>query len=126
MAPPSLCGAPAGACPFRRLKRRIVPVADFWTHWYFHIPNFILAALVYTLIGRLILGIFVPDSWDNYIWRAFKSLTDPVISVARVVTPQVMPRLVVMVFTVLWLSVARVALAIGLNAAGLLPPSAAV
>lgn len=101
-------------------------MADFFAHWYFHIPNFILAALVYTLIGRLILGIFVPESWDNYIWRTFKSLTDPAVNLVRIITPQVMPRLVVMVFTVLWLSVARVALAVGLNAVGLLPPSAAV
>lgn len=101
-------------------------MADFATHWYFHIPNFILAALVYTLMGRLILGIFVPDSWDNYIWRAFKRLTDPVIALVRLVTPQVFPRIVVMIFTVLWLSVARVVLAVGLNAMGVLPPSAAV
>lgn len=101
-------------------------MADFWNHWYFHIPNFILAALVYTLIGRLLLGIFVPDGWDNYIWRAFKGLTDPPINAVRFVTPQVLPKIVVMVFTVLWLSVARVALAVGLNLAGLLPPSAAV
>lgn len=101
-------------------------MADFVAHWYFHIPNFVLAALVYTLIGRLILGIFVPESWDNYIWRAFRRLTDPPIAAVAFVTPQVMPRVVVMLFTVLWLSVARVALAVGLNAVGLLPPSAAV
>jgi uncharacterized protein YggT (Ycf19 family) len=101
-------------------------VADFVAHWYFHIPNFVLAALVYTLIGRLILGIFVPQNWDNYIWRAFCRLTDPPIALVAFVTPQVLPRIVVMIFTVLWLSAARVALAVGLNAAGLLPPSAAV
>jgi hypothetical protein len=101
-------------------------VADFWTHWYFHIPNFILAALVYTFMGRLLLGIFVPQDWDNYIWRAFKSLTDPVIATVAFITPQVLPRILVMVFCVLWLSVARVGLAVGLNAVGLLPPAAAV
>jgi uncharacterized protein YggT (Ycf19 family) len=101
-------------------------VADFWTHWYFHIPNFVLAALGYTLVGRLLLGIFVPESWDNYIWRAFKALTDPVVLVVRYVTPQVLPKVVVMIFSVLWLSVARVLLAVGLNAVGLLPPAAAV
>ena len=101
-------------------------MADFSTHWYFHIPNFILAALVYTLIGRLLLGIFVPQDWDNYIWRAFKRLTDPPIAAVGFVTPRVLPPVVVMIFTVLWLSLARVALAVGLNAAGLLPPAAAV
>lgn len=101
-------------------------MADFVAHWYFHIPNFILAALVYTLIGRLLLGIFVPRDWDNYIWRAFKRLTDPPIAMAAAVTPRVLPPVVVMIFTVLWLSAARVVLAVGLNAAGLLPPAAAV
>ncbi|TIV11798.1 MAG: YggT family protein, partial [Mesorhizobium sp.] len=46
---------------------------DFWSYWYFHIPNFILAAVMYTLMGRLLLGLFVPESWDNYIWRFFKT-----------------------------------------------------
>jgi hypothetical protein len=101
-------------------------VVDFWAHWYFHIPNYILAALVYTMIGRLILGIFVPHDWDNYIWRAFRRLTDPVVAVVAFVTPRVLPPVVVMIFTVLWLSVARVVLAVGLNAAGLLPTAAAV
>lgn len=101
-------------------------MADFWTHWYFHIPNYILAALIYTLLGRLILGIFVPPDWNNYIWRAFRGLTDPVIAVVGYVTPQVLPPVVVMIFGVLWLSVARVALAVGLNLVGLLPPAAAV
>jgi hypothetical protein len=101
-------------------------VADFVAHWYFHVPNFILAALVYTLVGRLLLGIFVPRDWDNYIWRAFTRLTDPAIAAAAFVTPRALPPLVVMIFTVLWLSLARVALAVGLNAMGLLPPAAAV
>lgn len=99
-------------------------MADFWTHWYFHIPNFILAALVYTLMGRLLLGIFVPANWDNYIWRAFTRLTDPPIAAVAFVTPGVMPPVVVMIFTIFWLTAARVALAVGLNAVGLLPPAA--
>ena len=27
------------------------------TYWYFHLPNFILAALMYTLLGRVLLGL---------------------------------------------------------------------
>jgi hypothetical protein len=114
------------AAPATSIKDFDVLVADFVAHWYFHVPNFVLAALVYTLIGRLILGIFVPPNWDNYIWRAFTRLTDPAVSAVAVITPHVMPRIVVMIFTVLWLSAARVALAVGLNALGLLPPAAAV
>jgi uncharacterized protein YggT (Ycf19 family) len=94
---------------------------SFWTYWYFHIPNFILAALVYTMLGRLVLGLFVPETWDNYIWRAFKRLTDPVVIVVRAATPAALPHLVVLVFATLWLMVLRVALAVALSEAGLMP-----
>ena len=97
-------------------------MADFWTHWYFHIPNFILAALVYTFMGRLVLSFFVPYDWDNYIWRAFRGLTQPVLVVVRSVTPAILPDVVTLVFSILWLMVARVAFAVLLGAFGLLPP----
>ena len=94
---------------------------DFWTHWYFHIPNFVLAALVYTLAGRFVLGFFVPENWDNYIWRAFVGLTDPVVRVVRVATPAVAPDRVVLIFSMFWLTLARVALGVGLASMGLMP-----
>ncbi len=27
------------------------------TYWYYHVPNFVLAALMYTLLGRVLLGL---------------------------------------------------------------------
>ena len=30
----------------------MTPSESFLTHWYFHVPNLILAALMYSLIGR--------------------------------------------------------------------------
>jgi hypothetical protein len=48
------------------------------THWYFQVPNFVLAALMYTLLGRALLGLMVQPDSSNYIWRAFCKLTDPV------------------------------------------------
>lgn len=98
-------------------------MGNVWAYWYFHVPNFILAALVYTFMGRLALSFFVPDHWDNYIWRAFKRLTEPVLVVVRFVTPSILPNVVVLVFSILWLMVARVAFAMGLGALGLLPPA---
>ncbi len=98
---------------------------DFWTYWYFHIPNFVLAALAYTLLGRFTLGFFVAEDWNNYIWRAFKRLTDPVVSPVSAVTPRVVPHRVILLFAALWLTVARVALALSLAAAGLLPTGTA-
>lgn len=79
----------------------------FWSYWYFHIPNFVLAALMYTLVGRMVLGLFVPPDWDNYIWRFFRRVTDPFLGLVRLVTPQVLGPGIVMVFGVLWLMVLR-------------------
>ena len=81
---------------------------DFWSYWYFHIPNFVLAAVAYTLMGRLVLGLFVPENWDNYIWRGFKAITDPFVRIVRFVTPTILTHPVVMIFGVLWLMALRV------------------
>ena len=94
---------------------------DFWTYWYFHIPNFVMAALMYTLLGRLVLGLFVGQDWDNYIWRGFTTLTDPVVRVVRFVTPQILSHTVVLMFAALWLMALRVAYMIILLNIGLAP-----
>ena len=94
---------------------------DFWSYWYFHIPNFVLAAVMYTLIGRLLLGLFVAEDWDNYIWRAFKRVTDPTVGAVRAITPAALPHQVVLVFAVLWLMAIRVAFIIVLLRLGLAP-----
>jgi YggT family protein len=78
--------------------------------WYFHLPNFILAALMYTLLGRAVLGLVVgPDSL-NYIWRFFCRITDPVVAVIAVVTPRAVAPIVVWLFGVVWLFWLRVLL----------------
>jgi hypothetical protein len=94
---------------------------DFWSYWYFHIPNFVLAAIMYTLIGRIVLGIFVPENWDNYIWRGFKLVTGPVVRGVRIITPQVLTHAVVLVFAVLWMMTLRVAYFVLLFNMGLAP-----
>jgi len=99
-------------------------MGDFWSYWYLHIPNFILAAVMYTLLGRLILGFFVPENWDNYIWRAFRLITDPVVRVVRFVTPAILSHQVVLVFGVLWMMVARIGWLLVLLNLGLVPSGA--
>jgi uncharacterized protein YggT (Ycf19 family) len=94
---------------------------EFWSYWYFHIPNFVLAAIMYTLLGRLVLGLFVPDNWDNYIWRFFKTVTDPSVRVVRYVTPDVLGHPVVLIFGSLWLMAIRVAYLLALIKFGLGP-----
>ena len=96
---------------------------DFWAYWYFHIPNFILAAVMYTLMGRLPLSLFVPDDWDNYIWRFFKTATDPFLRIVRTITPSILTQPAVIIFGVLWLMALRVGYLVLLVNFGIAPPA---
>jgi hypothetical protein len=95
-------------------------------YWYFHLPNFLLAAVMYTALGRLLLSFFVPPNWNNYIWRFFVRVTEPFLQMAKFITPAGVPSLVVLIFTILWLVVARVAFFIMMGALKLLPTIGAV
>jgi len=92
-----------------------------FTYWYFHLPNLILAALMYTALGRFALTfIFDPES-PNYIWRFFVRITDPVIKLVSYVTPRAVPALFVLLFTVIWLFAARVFLLFLVATFGVVP-----
>lgn len=78
------------------------------------IPNYVLAALMYTLIARFILSfLFAPDS-RNYIFRAFVKLTDPVLAIIRPITPAAVPHMVLLLFAAIWMLVLRVVLIVSL------------
>lgn len=94
---------------------------SFWDYWYFHVPNYVLAALVYSLLARALLGLFVPPAWDNYIWKALQRLTNPVLAVVAFVTPRSVPPLPLLVFAVLWLMLLRAALYLAMDSLGLAP-----
>ena len=80
------------------------------TSLYFQLPNFILAALMYTLLGRVLLGMIVDPDSENYIWRFFCRLTDPMAAVVALVTPKAAPPVVIWLFGVVWLFWLRVGL----------------
>ena len=82
----------------------------FLAYWYYHLPNFILAALMYTLLGRAALGLFLDPDSPNYIWRFFCRVTDPVVAAVALVTPKAAAPVVVWLFGVVWLFWLRVAL----------------
>jgi uncharacterized protein YggT (Ycf19 family) len=90
-------------------------------YWYFHLPNFILAALMYTLLGRLLLSFFAPPDWKNYIWRFFVRFTEPVLRIVRTVTPAGVPDIVTLIFAILWLMLLRVLFFMVMGGFGLLP-----
>lgn len=93
----------------------------FLPYWYYHLPNFVLAAIMYTLLGRVLLGFFVDTDSPNYIWRFFCRLTDPVIGMLEHITPRAAPPVVLWLFGFVWLFWLRVLLLMLFLAIGALP-----
>jgi len=94
------------------------------TYWYYHLPNFILAALMYTLLGRALLGLIVGPDSSNYIWRFFCLITDPVVAAVAAVTPKAVAPVVLWLFGVVWLFWLRVGLLILFTMYGVMPKAA--
>lgn len=90
-------------------------------YWLFLIPNFILAAAMYTLLGRYFLSVFFKVDSDRVIWRVFRQITDPVLKFLRSLTPRVVPDGLVMVFSIFWLLMFRVLLLIAAVLLGFSP-----
>ncbi|MCW5682418.1 MAG: YggT family protein [Xanthobacteraceae bacterium] len=93
----------------------------FLTYWYYSIPNFVLAAVMYTIIGRVLLSLFFDSDSKNYIMRFFVRLTDPFINFFGAVTPRATAPVVVWLFTFVWLFWIRIAMLYAFLLLGLLP-----
>jgi uncharacterized protein YggT (Ycf19 family) len=94
---------------------------DSASYWLYTIPNFILAAAMYTIMGRYLLSlVFKPDS-QMVIWRVFAQVTDPILNFVRSLTPLVAPNGLVMVFSIFWLLLLRVALLVAAILFGFAP-----
>lgn len=78
--------------------------------WLYLVPNFALAALMYTLLGRAVLGLFVAPDSPNYIWRFFCRVTDPFVALIGVVTQKATVPVLVWLMGVVWLFWLRVGL----------------
>ena len=89
--------------------------------WWYHLPNFVLAALMYTMLGRFVLSFFFPPESKNYIFRAFVRLTDPVLRAVQFVTPLAVPHMVVLLFAAVWLLAFRVVLLLLVASIGMMP-----
>jgi hypothetical protein len=92
-----------------------------FAYWAFQLPNFVLAALMYTLLGRVLLSLFVEPNSQNYIWRFFCRLTDPFLALIILVTPKAAPPVVLWLFGVVWLFWLRVGLLYAFLLLGLVP-----
>lgn len=97
------------------------PSIQIWGYLYFHLPNFVLAALMYTMLGRAVLGLIVDPNSKNYIWLFFVRVTDPVLNVIAVATPRAVAPVVLWLFGFVWLFWLRVAFFILFATLGLTP-----
>jgi YggT family protein len=97
--------------PWADREQDIVTSANtLLSSWLYLAPNFILAALMYTLLGRVLLGLMVAPDSPNYIWRFFCRVTDPFIALVSLVTPKATVPVVMWLFGVVWLFWLRVGL----------------
>ena len=94
----------------------------FWQYWPYHVPNYLLAVLMWTLAGRFLLGLFVPAEWNNYIWQTFCKLTDPVIAAVRVITPRFVVDTFMPLVALFWVIVFRVVFTLAAVIYGFIPP----
>ncbi|MCC7271825.1 MAG: YggT family protein [Alphaproteobacteria bacterium] len=93
----------------------------WWSYWYFHLPNYAFSVLFYTLFGRFLLGLVVPPTSSNYIYRWFCRLTDWLIVLVDRITPAMIPRAFLPPAAAFWVVVARVVFFMAMFQAGLTP-----
>jgi YggT family protein len=93
-----------------------------FAYWWFHLPNFVLAALMYTVLGRVLLGLIFDPGSTNFIWRFFCRVTDPLIAILRPATPKATAPVVLWLFSFVWLFWLRVLLLNAFLWLGALPP----
>jgi YggT family protein len=96
-------------------------VGTFLSYWYYYVPDYVLAAVMYTVLGRAALSLFLEPDSPNYIWRFFCRLTDPAIAVFAGLTPKATAQIVLWLFSFVWLFWLRFALRVLYTAAGLIP-----
>jgi len=94
----------------------MMPGASFFAPWYYHVPNLILAALIWLLIGRLVLSPLLGRG--NAVVRLLEAVTSPVVQAVGAITPRLVPAGLVIVFAIAWLLAARIALFVAVSATG--------
>lgn len=83
--------------------------APWWTIWLYHLPNYALSAVFYSMFGRFALGLFLPPRSPNYIYRWFRLLTEPFLRATAFVTPSFVRPAYLPLIAMFWLTVVRLA-----------------
>lgn len=78
-------------------------------YWPFHVVNYLLAAVFYTLVGRSILGIFLRQDSNFFVMRFFRAITEPFMRALRFMTPGFMHPALAPLYVGFWVFVIRLA-----------------
>ncbi len=88
----------------------------------FWIVNYGLAVIVWSCIGRFMLAFFVPRLQpDNYIWRAFRGLTEWAVVATSFITPRFVNPFFLPLLAAAWLYALRIALFVVMYNLGMTP-----
>jgi len=82
--------------------------APVWqTFVFFHLPNYFLSVVIYSMVGRFMLGFLVRPDSKNYIYRWFRLITDPFVRAVATITPSNIGVLYLPLVSIFWLMLAR-------------------
>ncbi len=90
-------------------------------HLPFWLVTYGLAAIGWTLVGRFLLQFLMPADSMNYIWRAFRRLTDWAVAAARAMVPSIVAPGYLPLVAAFWIFTLRLGLGIAFWAAGWAP-----
>lgn len=97
----------------------------WWSYWYFHLPNYAFALLIYTMFGRFLLSFILKPDSKNYIFRWFVRLTDWVVRPVAYITPRIVPPILLPPVAAFWLIALRITFFFVMLNAGHVPKFAA-
>ncbi|HYG88965.1 MAG TPA: YggT family protein [Azospirillum sp.] len=99
-----------------------MPQSDFFLGYLpFWIVTYVLSVVGWTCLGRFLLSFFVPPDSTLYIWRAFRLLTDWVVRAVAVITPRMVPPILLAPIAAIWVFLVRAVASLAMLAAGMVP-----
>ena len=73
----------------------------------YHLVNYGLATVFWTLIGQVALGLFIGFHSQFFVMRFFRTITGPFIRFFAVITPRFLVEIFVPLYVALWVLVLR-------------------
>ncbi|HYE51501.1 MAG TPA: hypothetical protein VEB20_18015 [Azospirillaceae bacterium] len=93
----------------------------FWDYIPFWTMTYLLAAVGWTCFGRFLLAFLMGPDSPNYIMRGFRLVTEWAVRGAALITPRIVPPLLLLPVAGLWVFTLRFLLATMMLQAGMVP-----